>query len=529
MKFAIDRYTTGLEKEVSADDFEGRYIPKKYDRFFCPECGLQVFWVSRGGNQPNKFKHPKRTDASPECDKRVDGRSELYLYERVGLPVYLSHLSGSSFGLSISFPAVGSKMLANAAAQGAKVVISGNGSSRTVLINTNNFIPDSSTLIPINFLPSDNGRFKVEVSPASAYSRKWSNYAEGFSTAGAVFSYSEVGGKKIHRDDSIYPGREYFVVSRQFYCPYKEVNTRSVGTLQLRNTTYKVYRMIVNVSSKDEQRYTQISHFFRSKFGIGLLDTPPEIIPLWPPVIERDVMVPTTDSRIYCAVTSGNETPTVYSYVGNQVNTVPVYTDRNGEKHIYVRAGTIDTVLSVDRKYVGREVVFRAKDISYHTFQYAQTVRSASGEEILPDAISRNVLSAGGSIISNAKADLYLGSVDHNYLHIPMRAESTPLPAFQNLNELLISVEGGIIFSEFVERPKTETHENLMPDYFARYYRGELIPVPRWVMHLLNILKKSEQTLLAQDISNHITNGRIPAGVLAQLAKLYKNIRDTTM
>ena len=92
MKFAIDRYITGLEKEVCADDFYGKYIPRKSSRFYCPECGLQVYWVSKGGNQPNKFKHPPRTETSPECDKRVDGRSDLYLYERVGLPVYLSHI-----------------------------------------------------------------------------------------------------------------------------------------------------------------------------------------------------------------------------------------------------------------------------------------------------------------------------------------------------------------------------------------------------------------------------------------------------
>ena len=139
MKFAIDRYLTGQEKEVSADEFYGKYIPRKSNRFYCPECGLQVYWVSKGGNQPNKFKHPPRTETSPECDKRVDGRSDLYLYERVGLPVFLSHISGNSFQLAISFPAVGNKMLTNGAAQNARVIIRGNGASRTVPINTNNF------------------------------------------------------------------------------------------------------------------------------------------------------------------------------------------------------------------------------------------------------------------------------------------------------------------------------------------------------------------------------------------------------
>ena len=46
MKYAIDRYGVGLEKEVSADIFYNKYIPQKKDRFFCPECGERVFWFS---------------------------------------------------------------------------------------------------------------------------------------------------------------------------------------------------------------------------------------------------------------------------------------------------------------------------------------------------------------------------------------------------------------------------------------------------------------------------------------------------
>ena len=103
MKTAIDRYVLGSEKEVSADDFYNQYIPRKNDRFFCPECGEKVFWVSKGGTQPNKFNHFKRTDATPECDKRVDGRSDLYLYERVGLPLYLSRISSDNY---LVFPVI---------------------------------------------------------------------------------------------------------------------------------------------------------------------------------------------------------------------------------------------------------------------------------------------------------------------------------------------------------------------------------------------------------------------------------------
>lgn len=527
MKYAIDRFITGLEKEVSADDFDGQhYIPRKLKRFFCPECGLQVYWVSKGGNQPNKFKHPPRTETSPECDKRVDGRSDLYLYERVGLPVFLSHPSENSFQLAISFPAVGSKMLANGAAQNARVIIRGHGTSRTVLINTNNFYPDRATLVPVNFLPPDNGVFRIEVSPGSAYSRKWSNYAEGFTSTGAIFTYDESGGKKVHRDDSISPGRQYYVVARQFSCPFNEINYNAVGTLKLQNCNYQVYSMTVNVSLQNERRYSQISDFFRYRFGVGLLETAPEIIPLWPPVIEQDVLIPAKDSRIYCAIKSGNDDPSVYSYIGNQVLNVPVQRDRNGEKHIFVKAGATDTVLSVDRKYVGREVIFRAKNIALSKSQYDYLFMDSDGKKIPEDEMTGTAFSDGGSVTVNAKMELFLGSFDHTYLHIPLRSDNVLLPTFQNLHEILLLVDGGVIWSHRLQpQPIQQDGDNCSILIPRNSYLGEYIPVPRWAFHLIEVLRKNGSHKIAQEILSHIVNGRLPVGVIRALAEFQGNAR----
>lgn len=527
MKFAIDRYITGLEKEVSADEFFGKYIPRRNNRFYCPECGLQVFWVSKGGNQPNKFKHPPKTENSPECDKRVDGRSDLYLYERVGLPVYLSRLTENSFQLSISFPAVGSKMLANAALHNATVIIRGNGRNRSVPINANNFYSDSTTLIPLNFLPQVNGRFKIEVTPANSYSRKWSDYAEGFTSSGAIFAFDEAGGKKIHRDDSISPGRQYYLVSRQFSCPYHEVNCKPVGTLNLLDGSYQVYCMTVNASLQNEQRYAQISDFFRRKFGIGLLTTAPEIIPLWPPVIERDALIPTKNSRVFCEIASGNDDPTVYSYTGNQVISIPIHTGSHGEKHIFVNVSAADTVLSVDRKYVGREVVFRSKEIPFGGQKYEYSLLNSLGETVEPDQADANIFANGGSITANAKMDLYLGSTDHNYLHIHLRDNHTLLPTFQNAHEILMLVDGSIIFSHILQSPKENCREGCVSlGNLLDYSCGEYIPVPRWAFHVIEMIRQKGSIAEAQEILRHIVNGKLPVGIIRALEKMRQAARS---
>lgn len=182
MKYAIDRYEMELEKEVSADIFYNKYIPRKKDRFFCPECGEPVFWSSRGGSQPDKFSHYNKTEQTPECDKRVDGRSGLNLYERIGLPVYLTIRDVNQFSLMIGFPAVGEKSLAIAASQNIKVCIAGADHYRKVSVNAVNFLEDGITLIPINFISYPGKNFGVTIEPVEALElrKKWSDYADGF-------------------------------------------------------------------------------------------------------------------------------------------------------------------------------------------------------------------------------------------------------------------------------------------------------------------------------------------------------------
>lgn len=111
MRYAIDRLKLGVEIEVCADAFYGKYIPSRKSRFFCPECGETVYWRSKGGNQPNQFYHKNKTDFSAECDKRLDGNSELYLYERIGLPVFITCRRSGQFQLNIGFPALGENLL----------------------------------------------------------------------------------------------------------------------------------------------------------------------------------------------------------------------------------------------------------------------------------------------------------------------------------------------------------------------------------------------------------------------------------
>jgi len=222
VKYAIDRFVNdreGKEIEVSASDiyeqYRGGYIPRKHDRFFCPECQEKVFWRCRGGQQPDVFYHQKKKDFSPECDKRVDGNSDLHIYERTGLPIYITHKYGDEYNLNIAFPALGEQRLQQA--YNNKLTVSING-KLTVPVTPSQFYADEITPVPIDFIPYYEKNYTIEISGAGAYAiqKKWSDYADGFSSEGAIFSIHNNFGKKIKRGDSITIEKEYYLIAKDF-------------------------------------------------------------------------------------------------------------------------------------------------------------------------------------------------------------------------------------------------------------------------------------------------------------------------
>lgn len=267
MKYAIDRYGIGVEIEVDADEFENQdYIPQRLTRFFCPECNEIVFFRKKGGNQPNKFYHQKRDNKTPECDKRVDGCSNLSVSQRVGLPLFITRISTGNFQLNIGFPSLGIKTLENATKSDCTVKISSYHQYRTIKVNQSNFLSDNTTLIPVNFIPNYGKNYSISIESRTQISdlqRKWSDYADGFGQNGAIFSYSETGGKKIRRGDSISTNKDYYAVVKNNFLSHSQISQTEIGKLEINKTTYKVIKFIINVSVDNSTDFELIRLYLR--------------------------------------------------------------------------------------------------------------------------------------------------------------------------------------------------------------------------------------------------------------------------
>ncbi len=522
MKYAIDRYVIGSEKEVNADLFYDKCFPRKRGRFLCPECGEPVFWCSRGGSQPDKFSHYNKTELSPECEKRVDGNLKLNLYERVGLPVYLTVRAGNRFCLNIGFPALGEQLLIKAAQQGVKVCVAGAGVQKTISVDTSHFLEDNVTLVPVNFLPKAGQNFAVTIfhqEKALEIRKSWSDYAAGFSYGGAIFTYGETEGKKIRRGDAVSPDRQYYVIARYFRPP-QEIQWKVLGSISLSKEVYQVYLITICVSTEKINRYRYVENYLQKEFGVRLLQTLPELIPLWPPMTEQGVRIPVSGcAKMFCAVSSGNDAPNVYKYDGTEVFAMTVEKEKCGSYTVAFSVDSREMILSVDRKYAGREISFQARKIARSGFKYVYYIETANGDLIEWEDLTRQILSAPFFFNANARMDLYIGCRDKIFRHMAVREQRVAVPEQYNSREIFFEAEGGVFFHvEAKNEEKKKYMQTLLTvDKIKECHGGEWVPVPYWVENVLLECGRMGQEGIVEEVRKRIGRGRISIGLLRVL------------
>jgi len=506
MKYAIDRYGIGAEIEVDADDFDNQYyIPQRRTRFYCPECNEIVFFRAKGGSHPNQFYHQEKTDRSPECDKRVDGRSNLTISQRVGLPLFITQISTGNFQLNIGFPALGTKTLESAARFDCTVKISSYQQCRTVKVDQSNFLSDNTTLIPINFIPLHGRNYSISIEGRTHIfdlQRKWSDYADGFEPNGAIFSYSETGGKKIRRGDSISTNRYYYAVVRNEFLFHSNISQTAIGKIIINKTTFKIIKFMIDVSVDNTREFTHISSYMKSNFGVWLLECQPELIPVWPPVVQQDYMIPVKiNSSVVCVVSSGNTDPSVYSYSGNAVYKKEVKTVSNGIHTVELSLGLYPTILSVDRKYAGREIAFIAKSLHRSSYSYDFSYINYIGEESELTKILKNDVAKSFILKSNSKFDLYLGTSEMVYKHFSVREQQTSITENSGITEISLLIGSSVY--ECIKFAKDIAFNTDLDNYSQTIIasaRGELIPIPVWVNHILQYFKNNQYEQLYQAI-----------------------------
>lgn len=534
MKRAIDNYAIGRQKEVNADEFHGQSISSYQRRFYCPECGEYVALVKRYGAEPF-FRHTNRTESSPFCEERVDGTPGLTVYERVGLPVYIKKNSIGQFDLYIGFYALGEENIKNAQIIGLSITVRSNHvvksreKSVKYTVDNTSFYTDQTTLKQIPFVPECGRNFIIDYSSSTVpkgIQQKWSDYADGFSSFGAIFTHGENGGRKIRRSDSITTDEKYLLITPKGYIPkYNGLSCEKIGKLALQNGTYVVHEIYFSSKNISEQDFLNFSNFCISNLGIALLYKQPEILPIWPPctLTDKSYSLSTHCDEVVCGVNSGNDVPIVYEYYGNMVDAVKVYKTFTGKNYVFLNVGNTDKPISVDRKFSGNNVVINNKFPHIIGKDYELNIIDTKGTGFHPGVNNSLPIRGQALIKTNFKAEIIQKKKGHKYIKNKLKEDGTIM--IKN-----ISFGDEIVFctsSHEIERlmfvyQNNKTSIKFDDDklYLALFKaKTPYISVPKWTV---NVLKKMNDYPKSKNlVKKFIMRNEIPIGA-AQILKNFE-------
>lgn len=353
MDTAISLQFVGKQKEVSAGDFAKKRNFSK-GMFICPECGEDVF-LRMGDKQKNSFAHFKRSEIYQDCELRVDGGSNLSIYERLGVPLYLTKSKMHGYELNIGLKAINKDMLESASKAKAYVEIKVGKNSKRINIDHYKFSTDTINLFKINQYPEFNNSFHIQYENLPSSINKWADFIDPVLKAGILFSINSNVGKSIRHGDTIYSDEVYLWLS-----PKKlnkddllEKNTEFDGEIVLNNTTHYIYKVIFIKNEKDLSNIKQLSRELQTRLKVVLLDSKNKINILWPPSIKtEDGYLASAKGRVHNVIESVNSEPDIYMYQddGYKYPKKLNSTFREGIILLNYNISDNETQLNIDRK-----------------------------------------------------------------------------------------------------------------------------------------------------------------------------------
>ncbi len=376
MNTALDNYISSIPVEVNASKYHNQSISLDTHRFTCPACGEYVGLVINGF-----FRHGKRNDESDFCEKRVDSSGSPYsLQYRVGMPIYIrrNNISGD-YELKIGFPPIPYDILKTVADTEVTIADKSNieKATYTSRYKIARLSSSETTFCELDFIPANDRSYSLHLSKYGYYLDKYlSNYADGFINNNALFTYHSGEGRKIHKGDTVEANTDYILVSSN-EINENGVELEKIGKLKLRYTnSYTVYR--VRFSDSNEIVFKRLVAFCHENFRVTLVRKKPELLPLWPPTIQKNNRYEVINGRsVYAAVLPANAEPKIYKH-----------SDMSFAEYEVTKTKALNYV-KIDCSYncvVTVSKVYSLDSFNFRKVTYEDTIKRIGHEPLFPGA-----------------------------------------------------------------------------------------------------------------------------------------------
>lgn len=286
----------GNEKIVEAEDIKKKIsntVSVKDKRFFCPQCGEYLSFV-RKEKHKSFFRHTKLNEDTKKCELRVQGNEYSSLYEKHGLNLYIKR-NDQTYTLAIGFRRIKSKDLNFLSRHNISFDITDNNGIclSKYSLNEYNFLENETTYKDINVI-SSKYHLKYSSPIANNIMKKyWGNEIEGINKSIGLFTYGELGGRCIRKNEEIVVNDYYYLISKSvsFLDKYRNnIICEKIGEVNRGNSLftlkYNVYK--IKFMPKDNLEFINIKNFCREVLNVRLVKDKNKIVTIWPPTIQND-------------------------------------------------------------------------------------------------------------------------------------------------------------------------------------------------------------------------------------------------
>lgn len=167
------------------------------------------------------------------------------------------------------------------------------------------------------------------------------------------------------------------------------------------------------------------------------------------------------------------------------------------------------------------------KEIVHSDFQYEFFVEKEKGTSIVWAEATKEMFSEDFFLKSNARMEMYLGSRDKVYQHIPIREQYLSDFAHQRVEELLFVAKGGVLLQSCtgIASNAENSKGRMTVEQIRGCCQGDKVPVPCWVGSLLWEWNRKGQYRMSDEVKRIIANGKISSRLLKLLYLCYTRER----
>ncbi|KKG83063.1 hypothetical protein [Methanosarcina mazei] len=278
MDCAYNNSKPGVQIKVQASDISGYHM----GQYSCILCGEPVKFY-RGEIQKSHFRHERGSIIAQTCEFYTTNMSEFSEEELrkkiTGLPFYLKQID-TSFKLYIGFWPVDDLTLTEEKRIGQKITIKNDRKLQIEAIDLEKIHANKTYRLPISLVyNSYKLKYKISGTPISEI---WGEKTSRIFSNGLFFRIGSIYSRSINLNGIITTDTSYYLLSQSSVTnkSYFKVE-ESYSLLNKGKEKWKIYKIRFTKITRESSKYARDLH-------VQLLEKPPEIIPLWPPSIQKD-------------------------------------------------------------------------------------------------------------------------------------------------------------------------------------------------------------------------------------------------